>query len=81
MTISLSDRGVHALSFFFIMISISVVNAVWVVGSVTYLHDAPNWQMLGIVDLVAFAGLSYYGANVTFNPQSGVTVDTKGTGP
>lgn len=78
--ISLSDKGVHALSFFFIMVSIATVNALWVLGPTSYLHQSPGWIMLGIVDLVAFAGLSYYGANVTFSPSGQTTIDTKKTG-
>ena len=77
--IQLSDRGVHALSFFFIMVSIVSVNAIWVISSETYVKTVPDWTMLGIVDLVAFAGLSYYGANVSFS-SSGTMIDTKPEG-
>ncbi|MGI0061006.1 MAG: hypothetical protein ACREBA_00975 [Nitrosotalea sp.] len=72
--ISLSDKGVHALSFFFVMVSITVVNAVWVLSG--QMSVSSDWQMLGIVDMIAFAGLSYYGANIKFTP-SGTTINTQ----
>jgi hypothetical protein len=70
----MTDKEVHAISFVCIVIAVIAVNAIW-------MHEAKNtddstFTWLGIVDLVAFAGLSYYGANISFTP-SGTNINTK----
>ncbi len=74
--VSLGPNGVHAISFVCIAIALLGVNAIYI----GYNHPLTDTQVLwiGIVDVVAFAGLSYYGANIVAN-ASGVTVTTTPT--
>lgn len=73
---NIDTNGVHAISFLTIMVSLLGMN--YLVLTNTHLDDA-MFQWLAIVDLVAFAGLSFYGIQVSANAQ-GVVIETKPDG-
>jgi len=73
---NIDNNTVHVVSFITIMISLLGVN--YLVLTNAHL-DGMMFQWLAIVDIVAFAGLSFYGIQVSANAQ-GMTVTTKPDG-